>query len=57
MTSRRTTSPRPLETPGPLGALTGLQKYFDKQWANWRSAMLEPPSTSPVATAATAILR
>ena len=36
-----------------LGALTGMQKYFDKQWANWRSAMLEPPSTSPVATAAT----
>jgi rhamnogalacturonyl hydrolase YesR len=29
-----------------LGALTGLQKYFDKQWANWRSSMLEPPSRS-----------
>ena len=29
-----------------LGALTGLQKYFDKQWANWRSSMLEPPSPS-----------
>ena len=26
-----------------LGALTGNQKYFDKQWANWRSSMLMPP--------------
>ena len=29
-----------------LGALTGQHKYFDKQWANWRSSMLEPPSSS-----------
>eukprot|EP01045_Picozoa_sp_COSAG04_P001040 COSAG04_NODE_31_length_35649_cov_21.693052_9_plen_466_part_00 len=29
-----------------LGALTGQHKYFDKQWANWRSTMLEHPSSS-----------
>jgi unsaturated rhamnogalacturonyl hydrolase len=30
-----------------LGALTGKRKYFDKQWANWRSSMLQPPTGQP----------
>ena len=33
-----------------LGALTGEQKYFDKQWVNWRSSMLGPPSADPPST-------
>lgn len=34
-----------------LGALTGKQKYFDKQWANWCSTVFGPLSASTITTA------